>query len=228
MELNVFYHIYVNEHLECLEIVKEQVNKIMNSKIYDKLNKIYCCLSGNNQKIYNLTIDYIESLPSKFKLEKVKFNDKTYERMTFGLMKMLIKENSYYLYIHSKGITHIGKDVYENSCDWRRCMEYFLIEHADKCIDKLNEGYTTVGILYQTMPKKHYSGNFWWANGKYLIDLFQNSKIDDDYLGPEMFLLSINGKAYDMANYKDFRKRGFFCFYQPIRIDRKTYAIYDH
>jgi len=227
MELNVFYHIFVNEHLECLEIVKEQVNNIIKSKIYDKLNKIYCCVSGSNKKIYNLTLDYIDSLPSKFKLEKAIFNDLSHERLTLNTMKSMLKENSYYLYLHSKGVTRITENIYLNCCDWRRCMEYFLIENADKCIDKLNQGHTTVGIIYQTLPKKHYSGNFWWATGKYLIELFNKRTIEDGYHGPEMFLLSIDGNPYCMANYFDFSKRGFFVFHKPIRIDRKTYAIYD-
>lgn len=228
MELNIFYHIFVNEHLECLEIIKEQVNKIISSKIYDRLNKIYCCLSGNDQKVYNLAIDYIESLPCKFKLEKVRFNDKSYERMTFGVMKTLVKEDSYYLYLHSKGVRHIHTDIYENRSDWRRCMEYFLVEHAEKCVEKLNEGHTTVGILYSHSPKPHYSGNFWWATGKYLIDLFQNGTMTDDYLGPEMFPLSIPGNPCNMASYYNFSQRGiFYGFNCTKKIERYLYSIYD-
>lgn len=88
------------------------------------------------------------------------------------------------LYIHTKGVTH---SYYQCAIhDWRKFMAYFLIERWRDCVQKLDEGYDTVGcnwvekasednanFLWITRAAylKYYSGNFFWATTDYLGQL---------------------------------------------------------
>jgi hypothetical protein len=227
-KLYVFYHIYVNKHKECLDTIKEQLQYIKNSNLFEKVEQIHCCITGSHESNYNFIIDYIKLLPSKFKIEKEKFDDKTYERFTLYEMKRYLREEAYYLYLHSKGVSRIGTDLYTGVNDWRRCMEYFLIENSDKCIEKLDIGYTSVGIFLELKnPSPHYVGNFWWATGKHLIKLFNERQISGHYLGPEMFLLSNFGNPYEMFSFEDLGKRKPGHALYRNTMDRKVYAIYE-
>jgi hypothetical protein len=196
MKIIIYYHICVLNDCKSHEIIFEQLNTIKNSELYDIVQNINCCIVGDNQDNINMIKNYIFNLGNKFCISRIGLNDKSYERFTLNYMKETVNENNIYLYIHSKGVTKP-----ENICvhKWRRCMEYFLIKNAKKCIDKIiNENYDTIGILlnkYYTIP--HYSGNFWWAKGKYLKQLFNERKIDDSYIGPELFILLNNPKSYD-------------------------------
>jgi hypothetical protein len=46
-------------------------------------------------------------------------------------------------------------------------MEYFVLENWRSCVTCL-EGHDTVGVQWTTVPRPHYSGNFWWADSRYL------------------------------------------------------------
>lgn len=227
MKIYVFYHIFVNNHLECLNTIKEQLSIIQNSQNFDKIDQIFCCVTGNNEENYKYIIEYINKLPSKFKIEKASFNDRSYERFTLYSIKEHLIPDAYYLYIHSKGITRINTELYTGVNDWRRCMEYFLIEHADKCIEKLNQGYSTVGIFFEPInPLPHYVGNFWWSTGNHLIKLFNEKPISNDYLGPEMFILSILDNPYEMFSFGDLEKRKPNHSLYRQTMDKSVYAIY--
>jgi hypothetical protein len=195
MGIEVFYHICVKSSTDALNIIEEQLNTIRNSELYDLLDKVNCCLVGDDQMNFIHLFQKIPRYGDKFKVSKTGFKDTSYERFTLNHMKDNIKEDGLYLYLHSKGVT---KTTNDNIKDWRRCMEFFLIKNAKKCIEKLNEGYDTVGIMkHPWAPHPHYSGNFWWATGNYLKKLFNEKQIMSDYTGPEMFVLSNNPKAYD-------------------------------
>lgn len=92
------------------------------------------------------------------------------------------------LYFHSKGITHLAKvggnwlpkDNAVNTQNWREYLEYFNIDQWRICSSHLSHNFDIAGtewvpptacvqIGYGTYP--HYSGNFWWANCKYVCRL---------------------------------------------------------
>ena len=99
------------------------------------------------------------------------------------------------MYIHSKGVTKLWDTI----SDWRKCMEFFLVDNADICLNYLYNNYDTVGIMkHPTHIFPHYSGNFWWSTGKYLSNLFKNHTIGNEYCDTEMFLFLNNPKDHDM------------------------------
>ena len=46
----IFYHIFCNKYT--LEVVKDQINKIIFSGLYNKCTKIYCFLTGEEERLY--------------------------------------------------------------------------------------------------------------------------------------------------------------------------------
>lgn len=214
MKYEIYYHIYVNENELSFELVQEQIHTIKQSIIYDKIDKINCCVSGSDENIYNKVIDYITNEDLKFQMRRKEFNNKSYERFTLNCLISDANEDTSYLYFHSKGVSKFNNINIEN---WRRCMEYFLIVHMDL---QLLEKYDTVGVFYMNNPK-HYQGNFWWASGKYLIQLSERKKIQDDYYGPENYLLSdvnLNPKIYYYYN-------NIICSYHSLFITYDKYKF---
>ena len=60
-------------------------------------------------------------------------------------------------------------NIHNNIEQWRDLMEYFLIRYHEKCLEIFNTNIKidTIGINVAGKPY-HYSGNFWWACGRYL------------------------------------------------------------
>jgi hypothetical protein len=203
MSVQVYYHIFAADREQYFDIVTEQIECIKNSPIYDKIEKINICLTGNHRENYDRTIEYIKTLDSKFVLRKCEFDDNTYERFTLLTLRDDILEdknsdNNKYLYLHSKGATTSVKHHKKPVHHWRRCMMYFLLTKGKECLQKLDE-YDTVGIFrHPTYHIPHYSGNFWWSTGSYLRKLFMEHTIDSDYLGPEMYLFKAKPNSCDL------------------------------
>ena len=70
------------------------------------------------------------------------------------------------LYFHSKGVT---REAYVD--EWAMFMEYFLFDHYDRCLWKLDR-FDAVGSDIATNPNDpFFMGNFWWASAKHLNQL---------------------------------------------------------
>jgi len=193
----IYYHICANEGDKVLNIIKEQLNLLQTSNLYYLVKQINCCLVGNDLRNYNWVLNNINTFGEKFRIVKSKFKNKDYERFTFNYIKNSL-DHDLCLYLHSKGITKTEHYTFNNVVSWRKCMEYFLIENAEICIDKiLKENYDTVGIMKITNPN-HYHGNFWWGKTSYLKELFNNHFIDPEYIGPELFLFKNNPNFCDL------------------------------
>ena len=74
------------------------------------------------------------------------------------------------LYMHTKGISYTKNTQNKNVIDWTNYMSYFMIDKYEDCLEKLNQ-YDAVGCNYLTAPRKHFSGNFWWANTNYIQNI---------------------------------------------------------
>lgn len=190
-KIYIFYHIYCNQYT--LEVIKDQINKIIFSGLYNSCNNIYCFLTGD-EKYIKICNDYIKNCGNKFSIEDIGINDKSYERFTLLKIKKYINKNDKLLYFHSKGIT---KENNQYVTDWRNVMEYFLIYKYKECLKEL-DNYDTVGINY--IPHIHYSGNFWWTKGSYYLKLAD--QIDDGYISPENYICTKNPKYRNLHSTK--------------------------
>lgn len=188
MAVKVFFHICA---ITCAEIVvHEMVQNILFSGLYDEVEKIYCYLSGEETMIDRIVL-YLRNSGSKFTIVKIAPHDTTYERITLEDIHHHVCGEDKILYIHSKGVSvHCCVPLERMLCvqDWRNMMLYFLVRHYRTCLEKLDT-HDTVGVNYHSdIP--HWSGNFWWIRGDYLLTL--PTKIGPAYLDPEFHFVFVN------------------------------------
>ena len=146
-------------------ILIDQLNYIKSSGLYIKLDYIFITMLGEYTNIYN---------DPKIKIIYYSPNIYEWEFPNYIKIKHLcdnIPFNIKILEIHTKGA--LKKP---HSYEWRKYLEYFLIENHELCLNSLNN-YNCVGVnqyFYFDEINKYrnlFSGNFWWANSMYLKTL---------------------------------------------------------
>jgi len=171
---DIFVFMHVCNLNDGVKIFKKQLERVMNSKIYNDIKKIYVCWVGK----------YNNEVKTNSKIEvKVLSDDITnYEFLTINKIKEVINhyDKEYkVLYIHNKGTNKSGNSNVIDS--WKELMEYFLIDEGLYCVKGL-EYFDTIGcnIINQSDNEDskinpqhayHYSGNFWWSKSSYIKSL---------------------------------------------------------
>ena len=191
----VFYHIYCNTH--AASVVKDQCLRIIFSNLYRRADAIYCFLAGEQAKIDEVEA-LIKHLGKKFIVAAKGPGDTTYERFTLLKIPKYIKPEDRFLYIHSKGVSKSNGINAEDVFWWRTWLEYGLMTKYEECLEKLKE-YDVVGVNYsERLIGKHFSGNFWWATGKYYLSLPTDISNGGPkpYNEPERYILTGPGVKY--------------------------------
>ena len=163
MPIRVLYHCCALNHWE--SVVRDQCAKILFSGLYDATDAIHCvCVGPEARRCGGL----LQNFGFKFKVEACVPEDLSGERITLRHIPSVVKPEDCVLYIHTKGVTKIppSECVYW----WNLYMEYFLIRHHRQCVDLLATS-DVVGLDYYPQSLPHFSGNFWWARGDYLLSL---------------------------------------------------------
>lgn len=230
MSIKIFYHIACIGPWE--QIVRDQINKIIYSGLYDELESLHCYVLGhNNVDEFNKCINLLKSIGNKIVITKTNLNDKLDEAFTLLDIRNHIDNNTKFLYFHTKGVTRYNSDIYtlnktdfkipnlyNNVVDWRNIMEYVLIKNYKVCLQELDSS-DVVGINYLIFPNNnHFSGNFWWCRGSHYLSLFipnegetivcENYVCKNNPKVKQMFNSGLAGyghyfKNYDMKNYTD-------------------------
>lgn len=208
----IFYHIFFETNWD--EIVSEQLLRLHNSGLLknselkigvvfgmginkesnlEKLNQLL-------QEYYNYEILYVE--PTGCCGESSTLN-----RLSNFCFEN--EENNKILYIHTKGITQHNTIRELPVAEWRRMMEYFLIDNWNDCVSKLDEGYDCCGINYQnhaaniknkTTLIKIYNGNFFWVNSNYVKTLDNSILFEHRYSAENWLLSNENHKSYSFLD----------------------------
>ena len=160
---------------EYLDIINQQLEALTESQLYDVSDIILCFVCEIKPECINLLNKYE-------KIIIINVENNLYERFAINNFKRYLSGNYYLYYIHSKGITR-NEDCFS---DWRDLCNYFTIDKWRLSVELLNY-YDCVGTNLKNFPKKHYSGNFWWATSEHL-DTLQN--VNEGYLSPEMYVCS--------------------------------------
>ena len=174
-----------------IEILNEQLNLLVSSKLYEISDKIICFIT-------NIKNECIDILKNFSKIIIISSNDNLYEKFAINNYKKYLNKDKYYLYyFHTKGITR------KEECfsDWRKLCNYFTINKWRISIELLKY-YDCIGINLKYFPMKHFSGNFWWSKSEYLNKL--EDYINDFYLSSEMYII----------NHK---KPKFFCIHNSYK-----------
>jgi hypothetical protein len=159
-----------------LNIIENQIQQLIDSGLYNETEKIVCFVCMK-------TDECLELLQKYDKFQIVSTDENLYEKFAINNYKNYIDSDNYHLfYIHSKSVTRKEKCF----SDWNELCIYFTINKWRLNIELLNY-YDCVGINLKNYPKKHYSGNFWWAKSEHLNKL---KNINNGYLSSEMYILS--------------------------------------
>ena len=141
---------------------------------------------------------------NKYIVTNYSYNTQLFEYPSLNKIKS-ISENtpdSNILYLHTKGISHTNINEINCIADWTNMMLYFLVEQHSECINKLNEGYDTVGCNYiernQYTDKKHFSGNYWWSKSTYINKLEVLNENRGHRAYAEFWLFTENPSHYDI------------------------------
>ena len=192
------------------KILLDQISTIKNSGLYDKLDFIFITILGPHIKLYN---------DNKIKVIYYSDNNLEWEFPTIKRIKYFsdnIGSKVNILYIHTKGT--LNKPY---SYEWRKYLEYFLIENFNNCLNLLKE-YECIGVNMQIYDKlgpnklrNHFSGNFWWSNTNYIRTL---SNIDDKIANSDRYY----SEHFIIGNYHSIDSNKFISLHQT------KFNLYEH
>ena len=153
-----FYHIAaVNNYRSILE---EQLNRMRTSGLLKVTSKLHITLIG----LTELPV----SLPTGCEvIIRTAANVKLYERVCLNWMREVAgntSEAASVWYVHTKGVSHHNTAEYPSMENWRRLMESFVLDRWKSCQSAIQQGADVVGILFRSVPWRHFSGNFWWSH----------------------------------------------------------------
>ena len=178
-----------------LEIVKEQL-LCLDKGLLNKTSKLIIFITKYDEGKCIELDNILNSYNDKFIL--IKTPENLYEKYAINNYKKYITETQYYLYyFHTKGLKNINDPLINIFSSRRKLLNYYTLVQYNVNI-KLIEDYDAIGCSLSLYPKKHFSGNFWWSKSSYLQHL---ENINDNYLSPEMYILSNdNCKYISLAN----------------------------
>lgn len=170
MKLKVYYH-SIDSCQNWQNVFCEKLDKIISSNLINN-----CELHINCHYNYSS----YDNLKSLYPYKNITWHNSSasyleYEHPTYILMQQHALENTedyYALYIHSKGITHIGKPTEKKLTYWRWYLDYFNIERWQDCVDILDTKlYDTCGVQRASRSDNlptFYEGNQCWYTSSFL------------------------------------------------------------
>jgi hypothetical protein len=199
----------------------EILDYMRDTNILSKMKHV--CIVNTGQ-----SLKHKEDIERKYAPAKViQYSENTmdFENTTIRLLYVFAKMNPSYkiLYMHTKGVSYTPDHVfYPGVKAWNEYMMYSLVKHHEKCL-RLLKVYDTVGCNFRPEEHgngQHYSGNYWWANARY-IEHLPIHYLKDKY-HPEFWLLqneplyhnihtieNMYEQAYPLTNYEECVQRGF-------------------
>jgi hypothetical protein len=168
--MEVYLHTYCRKDYQ--SIVLDKIRKIKLSGLWDKINKFYIPVSGMREQDKEFFED-LKFLSNKIKIFEHKepvFNNEPDTLNFIRNRAEKFENNTPILYMHTKGVSYEHYIVNKNVKAWVRYLDLFVIGHWKECIQSLST-HDVAGGCYNDEPKKHFSGNFWWANSDYIKTL---------------------------------------------------------
>jgi hypothetical protein len=184
-------------------ILLNKFKKFKASGLYEKTNKIYLSLFGDD---FDSHSEFLNELKDVYpKIEYLLITNQEFKNEPDTLNFMLKKANEYssntpMLYLHTKGLSYTHPIMKRNVEAWVRYLDLFVINKWEECVKALEEN-DAAGGLYVYQDPKHFSGNFWWANSEYLKTLPRlNSHNINQYNRGEFWILSNTDKVYSVQD----------------------------
>lgn len=176
MKKYIVYYCYLVTKYE--QLIDNQFQRLIDSGLYNEVENIFVNIYGD-EELVEKQIQYFNKY-NKVIINNINTEVNTYEyeglKCVWDLAQKL-NDDDLILYFHTKGITR--NCSYDMEL-WRNVMEYELIDKYKEVINLFNDKPLSCGVNLKAYPKYHFSGNFWWANVKYLKNLVQPKLIIDD------------------------------------------------
>lgn len=208
----IFYHIFFETNWE--DIVLEQLLKLRTFGLLDKSQLKIGVVYGHNinkesnlEKLHIILQEYYN-----YEILFVKPTGCCGESDTLDVLSKFcvdINENVKILYLHTKGVTQYNTIREKPVAEWRRMMEYFLIENWSDCVSILDKDFDSCGINYQNHAAniknnvtliKIYNGNFFWVNSNYITTLDNSILFEHRYSAENWLFSNTNHKAYSFLD----------------------------
>ena len=186
MKKILVYHAYL--YGDYTMMLAEQFSLLLSSHVFKNSDKLYIGISGTDEK----GIDWIrrwwnfasskekEAANQKVEIVVYKENNELIPSLKWIRDYSAKNPDDYIMFFHTKGITKKNKATE----DWRRYMEYFVIENWKDCIEKLDEGFDACGVMWNSDTVygyyPHFSGQFFWARCDY-INTLDHTFLDKDW-----------------------------------------------
>ena len=165
--IKIFYHLV--DFAGWQDIAEEQLLQIEASGLMSQ-SEIYMNMHYNESSFDNLKEKW-NSRGNFIWVFKEGIDPKEHDVPTGILMKEVVDATTDeypILYLHLKGVTHIGKPTETKTIHWRWVLDYWAIDHWQECVGKLQEGYDGVGCNYRSYPWHHLSGNLGWTKASFI------------------------------------------------------------
>lgn len=176
MNKSIVYYCYlVNKYKK---LIANQMQRLIDSKLYDNVDKIYVNLYGDSK----LMLDQVNWFTQfeKVVIWSVNTSDTNlyeYQGLACAWDVAKISEpEDRILYLHTKGISR------NNTLDqeiWRNAMEHELIDKWEEA-NAVLDGTGVVGINLKNYPFFHFSGNLWWAKCGNIQSLHRPRLVEDE------------------------------------------------
>lgn len=185
MSNTVFYHLYIPYPENYIHYiwplwVDEQLGVIQQSGLAAQ-SLVFVCITMPtremipfmNKNYEQVVTDYIQERYPFAKIIDIRdvSEPNIYEGQTLHkLYERSMGVNERMLYVHTKGMS---KRIAPTAHDWRRYLQYFMIEQWQNCVTQL-QTHDLVSVQSKSRA------NFWWANSQYvrtLQDPLQSDKI---------------------------------------------------
>lgn len=167
--IRIYYHIYTIDGVE--SIIEEQLSLIETHFNFEHIINIGICLSEENIPIDNI-IKLIDKYNKSNQIIVCDIKNECNEFVTLELIethKSTFDDNDLIFYLHTKGASKQKSDEYEEILIWRNRMHDSNIINHNYVFDLFNStDFNTYGLLLENVNNLIYSGNFWWAKGKYI------------------------------------------------------------
>ncbi len=195
-------------------IVSEQLDRIFSSSTVLKGGEVFICATGDQEEYLKLL-----QLINNRKAEVSFHPGRRYGCEAYGFSKIyeLSKNNYDYVgFLHSKGVSKL--DATENvlSCieNWRRCMEYFVLDKCESCIISLHSSdKNCAGVMFDCLNLYNISiidfksfvsmyqnfifpGNFFWVKCSWFASLEKPILTEDRFYYERLLGLSKNVNPY--------------------------------
>ena len=200
--MDIFFHVYLKSGYS--RILLDKFKKFQKAGLYEKTNKIYLTLFGDDIGQHS---EFLNELKDVYpKIEYAVIVNQEFKNEADTLNFMLKKASEYesdtaMLYLHTKGVSYANPHIRKNIDAWVRYLDLYVIKQWEECVKALEDNDAAGGFFCDGEDNKHFQGNFWSARSSYLKTLPKITIPNyNKYNRGEFWILSETNKVYPMSD----------------------------